>query len=87
MSRSHTPSTLWTKNLDREEDVEAFLESLRLSKMVQERLKEILEQRSTEIINSAISNTTFEYAAWSNKQASMMGELRTLKFIIKLLGV
>lgn len=75
----------WTKDLDRIEDKEQFMESLRLSSHVLDRLAEILEERREGLRRSMENTKYFIMPSWSQRQASALGELRNIQYILDLI--
>ena len=74
----------WTKGLDKQQTIEMktnFIES----RLTRERLKKILEDELDGSIKEASSKEHFFMPAWSEYQASLLGEQRAYRKLINLI--
>jgi hypothetical protein len=75
----------WTKDLKTEEDKERFLKSLRSSKKVLERMKELLEEEKNSLESAEISHKIYDSPNWEYRQAHTNGFKAALRMITKLI--
>lgn len=75
----------WTKNLKgkEKEDTEA---TIRNSRVVLGRLKEIIEERNTALQKNEVSPSSFDSPNWALNQAYINGQRYALQDLLKLLS-
>jgi hypothetical protein len=78
-------STLWLKDLERDEDKKELRELILASSRVLERLNEIVEEKEYSIVNEMRLKTNFKDTSWSHYTASLLGELRFANYIKDLI--
>jgi hypothetical protein len=82
---SKRPSARWTKNLDSEQDVSDFEDTLRRSQTALRRLKELLEQELAEVNAADCTLKDFDNPNWTYLQAARIGEKTRLAKTLQLL--
>lgn len=78
---------MWTKNLKTPEEKERFENSLKGSRLVLERLVQMLDEEEADIDRSEMNLDTYSTPNWSEKQAHKNGQrsmLRKIKNLISL---
>lgn len=78
---------LWTNHLKTDEEKKNFQNSFRGSKIVLDRLSQILSQEEGEITRTELSADTYDNPNWSHKQAFKNGQrsvYRKLQLLINL---
>ena len=78
---------MWTKNLRTSEEKERFENSLQGSRIVLDRLMELLNEEEEGLNRSEISIDSYSTPNWAEKQAHQNGQrsmLRKIKSIINL---
>ena len=73
----------WVKGI-KEEDKKDYVDSLK-SSMALHKLKEMIDEREKEILNSSINVDTFDSPNWDYKQAYTNGQLQDLRWFKRLL--
>lgn len=79
--------TVWTKNLDTQEDKDRFESTVKSAKPVLKRLTELLVEEEEAIDRSEINPDVYEAASWASKQAHKNGQramIRKIKNLISL---
>lgn len=79
--------TAWTKHLKTEEDIKRFNNSLLGSKVVMERLKEILAEAEIDLNRSETDIKTYDLPNWENKQAHKNGFRSCIQLVNKLINL
>lgn len=77
----------WTENLKTEEEKQRFLNTLKSSQSVLERLQEIIKQQKSVIESSETDIETYDTPNWSSKQAHLNGYRNALNYINKLIDL
>lgn len=78
---------MWTKNLKTSEEKERFENTLRGSKIVLERLTQMLDEEQTGIDQFEMTTASYNSPNWAEKQAHKNGQramLRKIKLLINL---
>jgi len=75
----------WTKHLKTEEDKERFKNKLKGSKVVLERLQELLDEEKSGLETAEISSKIYDSPNWDYKQAHTNGFKAALKMVSKLI--
>lgn len=78
---------MWTKNLKTPEEKERFENSLKGSRLVLERLAQMLDEEEADIDRSEMNLDTYSTPNWAEKQAHKNGQrsmLRKIKNLISL---
>lgn len=79
-------STEWVNHFNSEgENKDKFVQAIKASKTMQERLLQILEDKLREIDNRECTEEDFKDPNWSEKQAFRNGRKTELKRLIQLL--
>lgn len=65
--------SVWTKHLEAAEDQINFTKTLKASKAVTDRLKDIINELEQQVLMSELTMTTYDSADWANKQAHKNG--------------
>lgn len=79
--------TIWTKNLKTEEEAEHFNNSLRGSKIVLDRLYQLLDEKDQELDRSQKSMESYESPNWELKTAHKNGYSSALSHIKNLISL
>jgi hypothetical protein len=74
----------WTKHL-KDKDKEDFEVIVRNSTRLLKRLKEIAEEKETEVMNTSLSLNDFSTPNWSHKTAYRNGQLSVLRLLKELI--
>lgn len=71
---------LMTTNLTTEEDIDAMKHAMKApaSQLVLKRVRELLESKERSVLDKIVSSD-FTSPSWSEQQAHLTGELRTLR--------
>lgn len=78
---------IWTKNLKTDQEKENFTNLLTNSTIIIGRLKELIEEQSSNLNKTAFSIEDFSDPNWSHKQAFRNGKLAGLKEILDILTI
>jgi hypothetical protein len=79
--------TQWTKNLRTEEDKKRFESTLQGSKIILDRLQQLLEEEEKDIDYSETNLGTYETPNWAAKQAHKNGQRAMLQKIKSLINL
>lgn len=79
--------SMWTKNLKSPEEKDRFENSLKGSKIVLDRLTELLTEEESEIDRSELNVDTYETSNWASKQAHKNGQRASLRKIKNLINL
>lgn len=77
----------WTKHLSNPEDKERFKSAVQGSKIVLNRLTDLLNEMEEDLNRSELSARNYDTPNWGPKQAHVNGQkaqIRTIKFLINL---
>ncbi len=77
----------WTKNLRTPEEKEKFQNSVLGSKLVLERLVQILNEEEAELDRSEASTSQYDSPSWSSLQAHRNGDRSRLRWMKALLNL
>ena len=77
----------WTKHLKTEDEKTRFKNSVLGSKLVLERLQELIKEVEDELDNTELNTKIYDIPNWDYRQADMNGFRRALKTITKIITV
>ena len=78
---------MWTKNLKTSEEKKRFESSLQGSKIVLDRLSELLSEEEASITRTELSTLAYDTANWDYKQAHKNGQRSMLHRIQQLINL
>lgn len=78
---------MWTKNLKTEEEKKRFESSLQGSKIVLDRLSQMLSEEESEVNRSEMSVDVYDSGSWSHKQAHKNGQRSMIRKIQQLINL
>ena len=76
----------WVKHLRDPADKEKFIKSILSSKIVLQRLSELMVEDGMNLTNREVSETDFEDSNWSHKQAFRNGQRSVLKKYLQMIA-
>lgn len=77
--------TAWTKHLKTAKEIDEFEKYVRGSKVLLDRMQEILKENLSQLDSAEVKPTDFDDPNWSYKQAFRNGQRSTLKNILRLI--
>lgn len=77
--------TAWTKNCKSEEEKQQFVNSLNGSKIVLDRMKELLIEMEKDVEDTELSFKSYDTPNWAEKQAHKNGFKNAIRQINKLI--
>lgn len=75
----------WTKHLDNPEEIERLRSSVQGSKVVFDRLKDMLNEVEADLNSTELSTKIYDIPNWDYRQADMNGFRRCLKTVNKII--
>lgn len=80
-------NTIWTKNLKTEEEKQQFQNTLLGSRLVLERLSDILKEKAESLDRSSLTLSSFDNPNWASKEAYKNGYASCIHNLLQLINL